>query len=228
MGLIRRLQHITRAKIEAFLQSVENPALILPRLVAELEDSVRVALAAEAKALTAVRATQRKLDEIAGRIERLQRGAELALRQQDAATARDALAAQMEAERTRDRLRLELQRAESAHQEAHHTRLQLTSDLDSLRERSATLIVRARVAQGQPGGAGAGAGAATGSLLDQVSRLEARVNEDEARIALQRTAGQGATAPLEVRLSKLEQQAEVEKRLADLKRRPSSGKQATP
>ena len=79
MGLLKRLRRITKARIEAFLDSVETPELVLPRLVAELGEKVQEAANAEAKSIGATKGAQRKLDEATGRATRLQRGAKLAI-----------------------------------------------------------------------------------------------------------------------------------------------------
>ncbi len=44
MGLINSLKRITSARLDAFLDSVEDPEILLPRLVKELQGKVGVTL----------------------------------------------------------------------------------------------------------------------------------------------------------------------------------------
>ena len=56
MGLISRIRRITVSRIENFLNTVENPEVLFPQLVREMEDQVRAAISAETKALAACKA----------------------------------------------------------------------------------------------------------------------------------------------------------------------------
>ena len=60
MGLIQRIRRLTVARIENFLNTVEDPEVIFPQLVREMEDQVRAAISAETKALTALKAAERE------------------------------------------------------------------------------------------------------------------------------------------------------------------------
>ena len=216
MGLMKRLRRITAARIEAFLQMVEDPALVFPQLMAEMEDNAQAAYRAEAKAQTAVTAAQRRIDEITGRIGRLERGAEMALEQKDEKTAREAVAAQMAAEKDLDRCREELERAEYALDEAKQTSRRLASDLEHLMVRKDEVLSRARSAKATKKARKIKDAAASGKgILDAVSRMETHVLESE----LGEDAG---NASLERRLERLEREAEVEKRLAQLKKKKST------
>lgn len=221
MGLIKRLQQITAARIEAFLERIEEPDLIFPRLVVELEAKVRLAAAAEAKAITATRAAQRRMDEMIGRLTRLERGAAMALRKGDETTAREALSAQVESEQSLERCQEELARAESALEQARQVRQQLEFDLCHLRERQGEILDRARLAKRwkKIQIISQGASKSGESLLDQMSRLERRLDRDESLVRLgheQRSVH--GEAGLEKRLKALERNAEIEKRLANLKK----------
>jgi len=134
MGLIKRLNRITLARIEAFLASVETPERLLPQIERELADRIGAAVNAEAKALTAVRADRRRLDEAAGRVLRFQQGARLAVDAGDDATAREALAAQLRAEEAVAARQKAQETAESALAEAGRVRRQLQDELARLKE----------------------------------------------------------------------------------------------
>jgi phage shock protein A len=217
MGLIDRLRRITRARIEAFLDTVETPETVLPQLVEELGDKVEDAARAEAKALSAVKAAQRRLDEATGRADRMERGARLAMRQKDEETARKALAAQIESERKAETCRRELEGTEKAYREAGAVRRQLQQDLEDLRSRSRELIARSRRAHIRKDQSLASGASKDESILDAVARMEARVDEMEAEVEVADEVAQtlGASFELE-RVEQLERDAEVEERLRQL------------
>ena len=222
MGLIKRLARLTGARIEAFLNAVEDPETLFPQLIREMEGKVGEAQKAEAKALSAVKSAQRKLDELVGQIRRRERGAELALAKGDEETARDALAAQLGVEKDIDQREAALSLAESALAQARDARTQIQEELEKLRARKEEILARARAARMRkkvqqtiswPAGSGK-------SILDEVTRMEAKVLETEAGVQIQREMDTGTGSPsLDERLSKLEKEAEVEKRLAALRKK---------
>ncbi|MFP4053665.1 MAG: PspA/IM30 family protein [Phycisphaerae bacterium] len=220
MGIIRNLQRITRARIEAYLDSVETPELLLPRLLDELAEKVRLASDAEAKALSAVKGTQRRMDEANGRIARLQRGAKLAMEAGEDDTARAAVAAQIEAEQAGQAVAAELEGAQQAHVTARQTRLRLQEDLQNLRSRRQELMGRWRSARGgRQAGRAAMAAALGGGVLDEVARMEAKVDEAEAQVQIadeiSRTLGD--VLP-EQDIEEIGRDEEIERRLRELRR----------
>ena len=74
----------------------------------EMQRGIEDAVKAESKALAALKANQRRLDESMGRSMRLEKGAEMALRQGDEILAREALAEQIKADSAIDNQRLAL------------------------------------------------------------------------------------------------------------------------
>jgi phage shock protein A len=219
MGIIRNLQRITRAKIEAYLDSVETPELLLPRLLEELSEKIRQAGDAEAKALSAVKGTQRRLDEANGRIARLRRGAKLAMEAGEEDTARAAIVAQIEAEQAAGSLAAELEGAQRAHAGARETRLRLQEDLRSLQDRRQELMGRWRSARaGRQAGRAAMAAALGGGVLDAVARMETKVDESEAQVEIadeiSRTLGD--VLP-EQDLGEIGRDEEIERRLRELR-----------
>ena len=178
MGLISRLKRITIGKIESFLDSIEHPEVILPQLIEELQEKVRQAANAEAKALTAVKASHRKLDEASGRAERMRKGAELAISGADYDTARKAIAAQMEAEEQIARLTETVNTAELAHSAAREVRINLTGDLEILKIRKDEIIARARAAKQRVKLAQVTENNSQ-EILDIVARMEDKVVEKE-------------------------------------------------
>jgi len=232
MALIDRLRRITMGRIEAFLDAVEDPEVVLPQLVREMADRVNDAANAEAKALSAVKAARRRLDEVTGRAARMGDGARLALEADDEETARQALAAQVDAERAVGRHRDELAAAEAACRDAAAVRTQLQRDLQTLQARQKELIARARAARRRRHAVGPdpkSLAARRRGLLDAVARMEAKVDEAEAAVEVHdrvtRTLGVGFETE---RVHALERDAEVERRLDQLKRQSAPRPTADP
>jgi phage shock protein A len=216
MGLIKRLQRITSGRVHAFLESVDDLETVLPRLVAEMEDKIRQTANAEAKALSAVKGAQRKLDEVQGRVLRFGRGAELALKQGDERTAREALEQQLRAEKEIRSLQEMLTRAEFAHQSARETREQLCGQFEELKARAGEFASRAATAQAGRKTAGTIL-AESRSLLDEVARLEGGLDMAEARREIQGEMDQVSGTGLERKLKDLQQDAELEERMRKLR-----------
>ncbi len=232
MGLIKKLKRITAGRIDSFLRSVEDPAGVFPLLVEELAGKAKEARSAEAKAMTAVKAAQRKLDETAGRMQRLGRGAAMALSQGEETTARDALSAQIELENTCELRELALSRAESALSQACSAREQIEAQVADLQMRKDEILTRARIARTQREvGIGHGdSSRMSGGILAEVARMEEAIAEDEDRLVCEQGVKSGRSdRSIDERLRRLENDDEIERRLAELmeKRGKGTGKTDT-
>ena len=227
MGLIQRIRRLTVARIENFLNTVEDPEVIFPQLVREMEDQVRAAVSAESKALAALKATERDAGSIRQKLNRMIRGAEIAVEKGDNETARNAVKAQIALESD---LRVQddaVTRARRAHEDARAARLQIEEQLEELRTKKNEILARARVAKTQQKieKTVSGRSSSTASILDSVMRLESKVEEAEAELEIRRGMDKGGVTPsLERRLDELERDSEIEKRLAELKKRISASK----
>jgi len=216
MGLISRLRRVTSARVEQFLDSVEDPELMIPQLLAEMEDQVRAATNAEAKALGAVKNSQKKIDELKGRVARLSKGAELAVQHGEEDTAREALAAQLVAEGDMKRSEDMLVQAQASLTEATDARKQVQQSLEELRLKKDEILTRARLSKTQEKiqKTVSGPSQTSGSILDTVSRMENKVQEKESEIQVRREMNTGGSKPsLDKKLRDLESKSEVELRL---------------
>ena len=88
MGVFKRLHRITIGRIEAFLSRVEDPELLFPVLVKEMQEQLSAATEAEAKATATLKHCQRDARKHSERIEKLKNGALQALKNEDETTAR--------------------------------------------------------------------------------------------------------------------------------------------
>jgi phage shock protein A len=224
MGLINRIRRLTIARIESFLNTVEDPEILFPQLVREMEDQVRAALSAEAKALAASKAAERDAGYVRQKLDRIMRGAEIAVDKGDSKTAREAVKAQMALESDLKRHDDAVARAGRAYEDARAARMQIEKQLDELRARKNEMLARARLAKTRRRieKTAGGRVSSTASILDAVAHMEDRIEEAEAELDIRRRLGEGEASPsLEQRLGDIERDGEVEKRLAELKRRIS-------
>jgi len=224
MGLIKRIRRLTLARIEDFLNTVEKPEIIFPQLVREMEDQARAAISAESKASAACKAAERDAARTRQKLDRMIRGAESAIEKGDNETARDAVRAQLVLE---SELKIQddaVSRASRAYDDARSARVQIEEQLNELRNKKNEILTRARVAAAQQKIERTVSGPvnSAASILDAVMRLEGKVEEAEAELEIRRTLDKGGVTPsLERRLEALERDDEIEKRLAELKKRIS-------
>ena len=218
MKRINRLKSITKARIEAFLGSLEKPEIIFPQLLKELADKVAEAGKAEAKALSAVKADRRRLDAAIGKAKRFEEGSQLAVKAGDIQTARQAIAAQIKAEKEQSQVRGSLEFSESAYNSAKSARQQLQQNLEELKLKKDQIIARAKSVENKKAVNDVVRG--TESILDAVARMESKVEECEDQIESQseiaQTLGAGFTYE---RARELESNAEVDRRLNEIKKK---------
>ena len=222
MGLIQRIRRLTVARIENFLNTVEDPEVILPQLVREMEDQVRAAIDAETKALAASKSAERDAGNTRQKLDRMLRGAEIAVEKGDDKTARDAVKAQIALESDLNVQDDAVARATRAYEDANAARIQIEEQLSELRTKKNEIITRARVAKTQQKieKTVSGRVSSAASILDAVDRMEGKVEETEAELEIRRGMEKGGVTPsLERRLDELERDSEIDKRLAELKKR---------
>lgn len=222
MGLFKRLHRITVGRVEAFLTSVEDPEVVFPQLVREMNEQLGEATSAEASATAAVKKAQRDLGQFTERADRMGRGAALAVKRGDEATARDAVKAQLDAESGQARAQVSLDQAKATADRAAAARQRIQQQLAELKAKKGEILTRARVAKTQKRIAKTVSGSvgSSDSILDAVARLESQVEETEAELEIQaRLAGETTvSASLEKRLADLDRDAEIEKRLDALRK----------
>ena len=222
MGLITRIRRITLSRIEYFLNSVEDPEVLFPQLVREMEDQVRAAVSAETKALAACKAAERDAAQTRRKLERMARGAEIAVGKGDNETARDAVRAQIALESDLKIQEDAITRAQRAYEDAHSARIQIEEQLEELRTKKNEILTRARIAKTQRKieRTVSGTAGSASSILDAVVSLESKVDEAEAEVEIRRGMDKSrATPSLERRIEELERNEEIEKRLAELKKK---------
>ena len=230
MGLFKRLHRITIGRIESFLDKVEDPEILFPRLVKEMEQQLQEATRQEATAIASVKRAELDVAQAEKRVEELGNGAQRAMEVGDEETARQAIEAQIETEKNLALCQQNFEALDSTLNLATAARKQIQEQLEELKTRKREILTRATVAKTRKkiqrtvnGSIGS-----TDSILDAVARLEANVQETEAELEIQaRLTGDARINPsLEKKLAELTSNAEVENRLKELKKKvaPSSSK----
>ena len=219
MGQIERLKRITKARIEAFLDSLERPEVVFPQLIKELSAKLKEAVNAEAKSLSAVKADQRRFDEASGMVLRFGKAAELAVNSGDIDTAKHAISAQIRAEQKLDGSKKSLERSESAYTAARQVRVQFQENLNDLNARKNEILKRHRCAElhkQMMHVPKTDKQFSCSSIIEAVARMEAKVELDESRIEIQNEISKtlGSTFTVE----KIANEDEVDRRLNELKK----------
>ncbi len=227
MGLCKRLHRITVGRIEAFLSRVEDPELVFPVLVKEMEQQLEAATEAEARAVATLKGCEREVSRHAETIERYGNGAMLAIKKGDEDTARQSIKAQLDAEKLSELSTKNVEVARQSLERARAGRERIQRQLDELRAKKNEILTRARVAKVQKKiqATVSGSAGSSDSILDAVARLEAQVEETEAELEIQASlAGESAASPsLERTLAELDREAQIDKRLAELKEKAAQG-----
>ena len=227
MGLFTRLHRVTVGKIEVFLSRFEDPELVFPVLVKEMEEQLNAAAEAEAKATATLKHSERDVQKHKETIDKYGNGAYLAIQKGDEETARQSLDAQIQAEHASDFSQKNLEIAQRSLERATLSRKRIQEQLAELRTKKDEILTRARVTKVQKkiqstvsGTVGSG-----DSILDAVARLEAQIEEAEAELEIQASfTGEGtASTSLEKRLQELSNETEIDRRLAELKQKAGGG-----
>lgn len=222
MGIFKRLHRITLGRIEAFLDKVEDPELVFPVLVEEMEKQLGAATEAEAKAAAALKQSQRDLDRHEEKVTRFGRGAALAMQKADEETARMSVEAQIDAEKNLEFAQQNVDCATDSLDHARAVRKRIQSQLGELQSKKDEILTRARLAKAQQKiqRTVSGSAGSTDSILDSVARLEANVEEAEAELEIQANlSGESSASPsLEKRLDELDHDAEIQKRLDKIRK----------
>lgn len=227
VGFLKRVQRLTLAKINAFLDGAENPEQVFPQLVQEMRQECNKAIDAEATAIAALKRRQSEHGETAADVDKWAKRAELAVREGDDVLARQALESQVAAEKRLEHQQAALDTAQGAADRARQAREDLHAQLDEIERKRDEILARARSAKNQEevqrvlAGVEANRGA---SILDAVARMEEKVAETEARAgAYSEVATEMAGGSAEAKFRDLERKSSVEERLAALKAKVGGG-----
>ncbi|MCF7955605.1 MAG: PspA/IM30 family protein [Phycisphaerae bacterium] len=221
MGIFKRLQRITPGRIETYPDKAETPETLFPVLIDEMQQQLKAATSAEAKATVALKQATRDLEKHLEKVDRFGNGALLAMKKGDEETARMSVEDQIEVEKTLDIAQKNVDCATDSLDHATASRKKIQTQLDELSAKKDEILTRARVAKTQQKiqRTVSGSIGSTDSILDAVARLESGVEEAEAQLEVQANlAGDYSASPtLERKLDELSHESEIENRLKKIR-----------
>jgi phage shock protein A len=188
MGIFDRMGRVISSNVNALLDKAEDPRKSIDLILAEMRDNVTLARKEIAGSLASEKQLEKKVQELDGDAERWAKRAELALKADDEALAREALVQKKRVVGDRDR-------AEGLLAEAKASTLKLKSELQRMEQRMADVearkgVLTAQVQQARSGGSASESLGATGGpgggAFDELRRIEAKLDRTEAEVAASR------------------------------------------
>lgn len=185
MGIFDRMGRVISSNVNALLDKAEDPRKSIDLLIAEMREQITLARKEIAGSLATEKQLDKKVQELDGDAERWSKRAELALKADDEALAREALVQKKRVVGDRDR-------SEAMLAEAKANTLKLKSELQRMEQRLADVearkgVLTAQVQQARSAAAGTeSSGGGGGGAFDELRRLEAKLDRTEAEVAASR------------------------------------------
>ena len=179
MGIIDRMSRLVSSNVNALLEKAEDPKKSLELMLGEMKEQLGLARGEVTASLASEKQLEKKVAELDGEAEKWAKRAELALRADDEALAREALAQKKRIVTDRDR-------AEALLAEARAMTLRIKSDLGRMEAKHEELEAKkgtlaARIGQAKAGGGAEGLGAKGGtSAFDEFRRMEDDIERKDA------------------------------------------------
>ena len=214
MGIFTRVRDIISSNINAMLDKAEDPEKLVRLMIQEMEDTLVEVKASCAGAMATNKRIRRTLEEVRSRAEQWGEKAKLAVDKGREDLAREAL---FEKKRYNERaasLEAELDKCESLIIQYQDDIVQLEQKLDSAREKQRVLVQRHIHAQSKKRAQGDIRKFDTTEAFTRFEKFESRIDRMEADADL---INFGRKPTLEDEISKLVEDEEVEKELAELK-----------
>lgn len=230
MGIFDRMGKVISSNMNALLDRAEDDKKLLELNLDEMAEQLKSGRQDVIAAVAAEKQLRKKADDLKAEVEKWEKRAELALKSDDEALAREAL-------RQKKRTEAEYQNVERARSEQRDTALKMKEELERMEQKLDELKLRrgtiaARAQQARAGGGAEGLGARGGSsAFDNFRRMEEKIEgreqESLAMAEVEEALGNGADRKsLEEKFRDLERggsgtkaDSEVEDELAALKKR---------
>jgi phage shock protein A len=218
MGIFDRMGKVISSNVNALLDKAEDPKKSLDLIVEEMKEQLRAARKEIVEGLAAEKVLRKKVDDLDADSEKWDRRAELALKANDEALAREALVQKRRIVGERDRaeaLRAE-QRAAVLNMKAELERMeQKQSELEA---RKGTMAAQIRQAKAGGGAEALGASGASGGAFAEFRRMEEKIDGKVAEVAASReveealSSGGMSDADVEAKFARLEGGASEDRR----------------
>lgn len=184
MGIFDRMGRVLSSNVNALLDKAEDPKKNLDLVLEEMRDQLRRAQKELVETYATQKQLQKKVDDLDADSDKWARRAELALKADDEALAREALVQKKRVIAERDRAEALLAEARGATQRMKQELDRMDAKHKELEARKGTIAVRAQ--QAKAGGGAEGLGAKGGSAFDEFRRFEDQIDRVETEAAAQR------------------------------------------
>ncbi|HRI62904.1 MAG TPA: PspA/IM30 family protein [Polyangium sp.] len=185
MGIFDRMGKVISSNVNALLDKAEDPKKSVDLIVEEMKEQIRAAKKELVEAVAAEKVLRKKVDDLDADVQKWERRAELALKAEDEALARDALVQKKKIVVDRDR-------AEALRAEQRAAVLNMKRELDrmeakqqELESRKATIASQIKQAKAGGGAEGLG-GKSTGGAFAEFRRMEDKIEGHVAEAAAAR------------------------------------------
>lgn len=234
MGIFDRLGKVISSNLNSLLDGAEDDKKLLELNLEEMGEQLKSGRQDVITAVAGEKQLRKKADDLKAEVDKWEKRAELALKSEDEALAREAL-------RQKKRASAEYENVEKAREEQRDTALKMKDELDRMEQKLEDLKMRkgtiaARAQQARGGGGAEALGARGGSsAFDNFRRMEEKIEGREqeglAMAEVEEALGKGQSAQdLEAKFRDLERgtrsgeggtkkEADVEDELAALKKR---------
>jgi phage shock protein A len=186
MGVFDRMGRVISSNFNALLDKAEDPRKSIEQTLLEMRDQTRAARQEVVRAVAAEKQLRKKVEELDAEADKWSRRAELAIRHDDDALAREALLQKRRVTGDRDRaeaLRAE-QRGQALEMKAELERME--QKVEELTAKKGTLVARATQAKSGGGTESLGAKPGTTSAFSEFHRMEDQIEGVEAAVSAQR------------------------------------------
>jgi phage shock protein A len=213
MSIFDRMGRVLSSNVNSLLDKADDPSKSVDLIVTEMGEQVRAAKQELVAGLASEKTLRKKVEELDADVERWERRAELALRTNDEALARDALA-------QKKRVVAERDRTEALRAEQRAAVLSMKAEVDRMEAKQKEVAARkgtiaAQISAARAGGGPEALGARShGGAFDEFRRMEAAIDHkvDEAAAAreVEEALGGGTSAAeLEAKFRRLEGEASM-------------------
>ena len=231
MGIFDRMGRVIQSNLNSLLDRAEDDKKLVELNLDEMDGQIKAGHQEVVQAVAAEKQLRKKAEDLQADVERWDKRAELALKSNDEALAREAL-------KQKKRVQAEAESADKARALQRDVALRMKDELERMKEkvnelkmRKGSIIARAQQARAGSGSEGLGAkggGGAVENFRRMEEKIEHREAEGSAMAEVEEALGKGEKAEdLEAKFRELERQtgpkgdgnSDVDEELAALKKR---------
>jgi phage shock protein A len=216
MGILDRTAQVLRANINDLLNRAEDPEKMLNQILRDMEDALRQGQSQVADQIAQEKMIQTDLESAKKSTDAWGKKAELAVAKGMDDLAREALHRQSDFESQVEIYTKQLDVQHQAVQKLKTDLAALQSKYDDARRNKDTLIARAKRATAQQQISSAGAKISSIDYSSDLSRMERRIQEQEARVAASQELQSTST---DAKFDQLGADDDIEKKLAAMKQK---------